>query len=313
MKEILTIQDGLSLSAYLDDQLAPHEKQALESRLQKDPALRAELESLRRTRALLRAVPQRKAPRSFALSPEQARQAARRKSFWFPALSFSSAISALLLILTLLTRFSPAANLRMLTAAEAPQAEMLAAEPAAEMAEAPAAPDAQPTGTPVIIIWGDSNLIPGQVIANGRGGGSDTPYGGGGAPFTGGGAPDTMMAPEAPAAEVPAFKGGEEESSLMPTPTSAPMLEAPAPAESLPQAESAAGETQPLNPILGIAPSDKQGEIASETAADASAESADTLAKESHTPSVLALPIVLARLAAGSALAAFTWRRKGIS
>jgi len=309
MKETLMIQDGLSLSAYLDDQLAPHEKQALESRLQKDPALRAELESLRRTRALLRAVPQRKAPRSFALSPEQARQAARRKSFWFPALSFSSAISALLLILTLLTRFSPAANLSMLTAAEAPQTEMLAAEPAAEMAEAPSALS---TSTPVIIIWGDSNLIPGQVIANGRGGGSDTPYGGGGAPFTGGGAPDTMMAPEAPAEEVPAIKGGEEDSGLMPMPTPAPMLEAPAQAESLPQAESPAGETEPLNPILGIAPSDMQGKIASEPAADASAESVDTLTKESHTPSVLALPIALALLAAGSALAAFALRRKGI-
>lgn len=305
MKDILTIQDGLSLSAYLDDQLAPHEKQALESRLQKDPALRAELESLRRTRALLRAVPQRKAPRSFALSPEQARQAARRKSFWFPALSFSSAISALLLILTLLTRFSPAANLRMLTAAEAPQAEMLAAEPAAEMAEAPAAPDALPTSTPVIIIWGDSNLIPGQVIANGRGGGSDTPYGGGGAP-------ESMMAPEAPAAEVPAIKGGEEESGLMPMPTSAPMLEAPAQAESLPQAEPAAGETQPLNPILGIAPSEMQGKMTGETAADTSVESASTLAKESRPPSTLALPLALSLLAAGSALAAFALRRKGI-
>lgn len=63
------------LSAYLDGELADDERAALEQRLATDAALRAELNALRRTMELVKALPTLKAPRSFALTPEMIGQA----------------------------------------------------------------------------------------------------------------------------------------------------------------------------------------------------------------------------------------------
>ena len=290
MKARITIQDWQLLSAYMDDQLAPREKQALEARLEKDPELHAEYLSMRQTRAMLRAAPRHKAPRSFALTPEQARQYTRRKSFLFPALSFSSAISALLLIITLLTRLTPAAGLRMMTADEAPQAEMLAAEPAAMEAT-----------IPPIIIWGESNLNA-PLMANGRGG-----SGGGGDGFSF----NTMPMPEEPAASAPSEKGAEE-SLLSPVPTQVVEMPAPMPAEGAPQAESFSGEAQPSSPILGIAPEQEQGLITGMSATAVSSEPQPLRQSDTGMQLTEAIPYILAVIAAGSALAAFWLRRKGL-
>jgi anti-sigma factor RsiW len=62
------------LSALLDNELAEAERAALAAHLQGCAACRAELESLRRTRALLGAVPQPALPRSFLLPVEPAPQ-----------------------------------------------------------------------------------------------------------------------------------------------------------------------------------------------------------------------------------------------
>ncbi len=58
------------LSAYLDDMLTVAERTALEARLAGDDALRAELEALRNTVSLIKALPVLKAPRNFTLTPE---------------------------------------------------------------------------------------------------------------------------------------------------------------------------------------------------------------------------------------------------
>lgn len=58
------------LSAYLDGQLSKAEVARLEARLESDLDLRALLEDLRRTRAVLRRLPSRRAPRNFSLTPE---------------------------------------------------------------------------------------------------------------------------------------------------------------------------------------------------------------------------------------------------
>ena len=60
------------LSAYLDSQLTAAEAEALESHLTACPACRQMLEGLRATVLALRDLPQEEAPRSFALTPEQA-------------------------------------------------------------------------------------------------------------------------------------------------------------------------------------------------------------------------------------------------
>ncbi len=61
-------QDLDLLSAYLDGQLSASEAARLESRLRADPQLEATLAELRAARKLLRALPQRKAPRNFTLT-----------------------------------------------------------------------------------------------------------------------------------------------------------------------------------------------------------------------------------------------------
>jgi len=69
-----TFQDIESLSAYLDNQLKPEEKERLQSRLQQEAGLRQELESLRQTRAVLRHTPKVKRQRSFTLTPEMVKE-----------------------------------------------------------------------------------------------------------------------------------------------------------------------------------------------------------------------------------------------
>jgi hypothetical protein len=60
------------LSAYLDDQLDAGDRARLEARLAVDPALRSELEMLRRTVALVRDLPSQPVPRNFILPQETA-------------------------------------------------------------------------------------------------------------------------------------------------------------------------------------------------------------------------------------------------
>ena len=60
----LTAHDWEALSAYLDEQLNPQERAALEARLQKEPDLQTGLQDLRRTRSLIRRAPKMRAPRN---------------------------------------------------------------------------------------------------------------------------------------------------------------------------------------------------------------------------------------------------------
>lgn len=56
------------LSAYLDGELKPSELAKIEARLNSDPELESEMKGMRATRALLRKLPSRKAPRNFTLT-----------------------------------------------------------------------------------------------------------------------------------------------------------------------------------------------------------------------------------------------------
>ncbi|MGQ9889520.1 MAG: anti-sigma factor family protein, partial [Aggregatilineales bacterium] len=89
------------LSAYLDGALSERERATLEVHLQAEPALRAELDSLRQTVALVRGLPRLQAPRSFALTPEQAglaEQTRRLPLYLSSAFSALSAVAAVALI-----------------------------------------------------------------------------------------------------------------------------------------------------------------------------------------------------------------------
>lgn len=136
MKAAISPQDFELLSAHLDGQLAPAEAQALLARLGAEPQLAAALASLTNVRTLLRRAPQRRVPRSFMLTPQQAGQRQRSGLGAWSGFNFASAIAALTLIFVLVTDFSVNGLPTPLTArsaepvlmiAEAPQAESYAA------------------------------------------------------------------------------------------------------------------------------------------------------------------------------------------
>ena len=89
------------LSAYIDGALSPREQARLEGQLAQDAALRARLESLRRTVALVRGLPSVPAPRNFLLTPAMVRQPAPVARRLAPALTFATAISGLLCVILL--------------------------------------------------------------------------------------------------------------------------------------------------------------------------------------------------------------------
>ncbi|MCB9437688.1 MAG: hypothetical protein H6673_11995 [Anaerolineales bacterium] len=99
-----TPDELLALSAYIDNQLSPTERVALEQRLQQDTRLRAELESLQATVVLVRSLPTLKAPRNFTLDPAEfakSKPSARIISLntrWVSRVAGLASVAALLLV-----------------------------------------------------------------------------------------------------------------------------------------------------------------------------------------------------------------------
>jgi hypothetical protein len=167
----ISSRDWEALSAYLDGQLAPKERSRLEKKLQASADLRAAMEELRRTRAVLRSQPRLRAPRNFTLTPEMAglRKPASRSAPFSAYFGLASALASALFVVVLLvdllggTRMAaPMAKFSSTQAValqEAPSGERAASEeveapaaeapsPAIEMA-APAQEESQsptPTG-----------------------------------------------------------------------------------------------------------------------------------------------------------------------
>ena len=88
-------RDVEQLSAYLDGQLSQAESTRLETRLKTDPQLRTVFNDLSQSRALLRKLPARRAPRNFTLTPKMAgvKPPVPRA---FPLFRFASALAAVL-------------------------------------------------------------------------------------------------------------------------------------------------------------------------------------------------------------------------
>jgi len=122
------------LSAYLDDQQSARERARLEVQLATDPALRAELETLRHTVALVRDLPPVPIPRNFILSPTVAARsrptaAARRRRAWAaPLLTAATAVVSLFFFVALagdllfpgIDRLASVPEAELLLEAEAP-------------------------------------------------------------------------------------------------------------------------------------------------------------------------------------------------
>lgn len=176
------------LSAYIDGALSPSERARLERQLAEDPTLRARLEALRRTVALIRELPPVPAPRNFLLSPAMvARSAppvARRLA---PALTFATAISGILCLVLLVANLTTAgwsglaaapvppareAEVAPMTgvAVATPTPQVLQASPSEEAMRAKAA-QAPETATPAVPWLGADTPSLIESMPSGMGGG----------------------------------------------------------------------------------------------------------------------------------------------
>lgn len=150
-----TFRDVELLSAYLDGKLSQADSARLESRIKVEPDLRAILDDLSQSRALLRKLPKRRAPRNFTLTPQMAGVKPPLPRA-VPALRWATSLATLLLFAT----FAANAFAPSLAAApaymslgkggggpdealvmESAPAEPAAAEPAATEAAATEAPE----------------------------------------------------------------------------------------------------------------------------------------------------------------------------
>ncbi|MCL4258371.1 MAG: hypothetical protein KJZ53_07580, partial [Anaerolineales bacterium] len=132
MNAAIAPRDFELLSAHLDGQLAPADTQALLARLGAEPHLREALQRLTQLRSLLRRAPQRRLPRSFMLTPQQAGQRQRSGVAAWSGFNFASAIAALTLIFVLATDFTVNGLPAMPTARSAEPVLMMAEAPQAE-------------------------------------------------------------------------------------------------------------------------------------------------------------------------------------
>ncbi len=158
-------RDVEQLSAYLDGQLKESEAAKLESLLKTNPELASLLEELRQSKAILRQLPQRRAPRNFTLTPKMVGQKPPLPGA-YPLFRFATGLATILLIFSFAANYAVPSLSRMASApaaygiggggggggdAEEPEMAMEAA-PAEEsveepMAEAPAAAPAEGQAT----------------------------------------------------------------------------------------------------------------------------------------------------------------------
>jgi len=99
VKPPVSNRDLVLLSQYLDQQLNPAQRARLEARLSQEADLRETLETLRKTRMVLRSMPRARAPRNFTLTEQRI---PARVSPLVPYLSWASAVATLLLALILM-------------------------------------------------------------------------------------------------------------------------------------------------------------------------------------------------------------------
>jgi len=141
------------LSAYLDGQLSAGERARVDARLAADPALRAELDALRRTVALVRELPPVPVPRNFILPqavaprPRPERPARFRRTWAAPLLTAATAVVSLMFVVVLaggllfpvIGSVAPAPMADLAEQEEAPRIALapspIAEEPVAEEAE----------------------------------------------------------------------------------------------------------------------------------------------------------------------------------
>jgi hypothetical protein len=247
-KSGLTAKQWQLLSAYLDNQLSRDEIDKVDELLQANPESTRALEQLRRAKVMLSSLPSHRNPRNFLVTQEMV-----KKPFLLPVMSvlqYSSAISALLLIIVLALDFLPGFQRKIIPAG---QEKGESQELIMESAQAPSVEG------PAIIYWGAPAPIAGVYGKGGGGGGEGMGIGGGGAEGIGGAPPAASAAilpPEVPMDAVEAIPDIPEEEILT--------EEKVETAEQERMDVESQLEQEPLRgtgPILGIPSDEMQGKI----------------------------------------------------
>lgn len=184
-----------ALSAYLDNALAPAERQRLERQLAQDVRLQAELRQMRLLKQQLAQLPRRRVPRNFTLDPAVYGRPQRQPLLQlYPALQGATALAALIFILLLglgffqgqfgvgqpQTATQETAEVVTETIEEEAAAETMAMESAESVVEAPAEEAASETElvlpTPQLDTL-DNQALPADVPPNAGGALPDAPEG----------------------------------------------------------------------------------------------------------------------------------------
>ena len=229
MNELILEHDLELLSSYLDGQLSTSEQELVEERLESDFIYNDAFEKLRRTRLILRSLPQRPAPRNFTLSAEVNKKKVNIP-FFFQIFRFSSAVTVLGLVILLVFDYLPSNRQSVIN-------QKL------EVAQAPAAADAAKSNEPpMIIIWGTSQP---EVLGKGGGGGDGNAQTGA---ITSYAIPQSATEPSTL----------HSEKVIPPAQTLSPQVESTLAAPQIKESESAISGT---GPILGIPPSNERGSV----------------------------------------------------
>lgn len=128
-------QQQEALTAYLDNALAPRERQQFEQELAQNPTLQAQLEAQRQVKTRLHALPRRRVPRNFTLDPALYGRPLPQPLFQlYPVLRAATVLNGIVLILMVaLGSFSSRASLPIMVNSE--EQQQVAAESAPAQAE----------------------------------------------------------------------------------------------------------------------------------------------------------------------------------
>jgi anti-sigma factor RsiW len=123
----MKFRDVELISTYLDGQTSPSDSSRLKARLQTEPELASAYQALRESRALLRQLPHRRAPRNFTLTPKMVGQKPPLPRA-YPVFRFATALATILFALSFI-RFP---SMTFGAAAPAPAAYEMSGAPATE-------------------------------------------------------------------------------------------------------------------------------------------------------------------------------------
>jgi hypothetical protein len=129
-------RDWAQLSAYLDGELSQRDLSKIKNRIEDDPVFQAALEDLRNVKTILNRTPRLSVPRNFTLKPSLVESPQRRS----PARGYRLAAAALSFLFVGVVVFDLGSGMLKsgLSAAQAPRAEEVMLEAAADEMEEPA-------------------------------------------------------------------------------------------------------------------------------------------------------------------------------